>query len=317
MQSNDNASSSGVSHRARWVLAIFAIAAIAASALYFSRGPAVQAEDSPKAKANVPKEPDVEFFPKPSASEEKILAAFEQPTELDFHETPLHHAIDFLKDKHAIEIQLDSKALEDGGMGTDTPVTCKVSGVSLRSGLRLMLSQIDLAFLIHNEVLLVTTEEVADAELVTRTYPVADLTPGDNYESLIEAITKTVVPPSWDEVGGPGSVTHVKAAKSLVISQTQDRQDEILQLLRSLRAARKASGVELGAVQADAAAATITRRQKLPRGRGGVGRGMMGSTAGMGGMGGGMGGGLAGSKNRSGEKSKDGKGAGGMGGGMF
>ena len=193
---------------------------------------------------------------------------------MDFHESPLQTVVDFLKDKHSIEILLDVKALEDGGMGTDTPVTCKVRGVSLRSGLRLMFSRIDLTFLIHNEVLLVTSKEVADATLVTRTYPIADLTPGDKYDHLIDAITTTVLPQSWDEVGGPGSLTSVKAAKSLVISQTQDAQDEVLQLLRSLRAARKAGGVEWSAAVQDDAADVfkpIARRHGPSGARGGGG----------------------------------------------
>ncbi len=252
MTSNANTSSSSASHPARWILAVFAIGAIAASVVYFSRGPVVQAENPPKAKVSAPKEPDVEFFPKPSTSEEKILAALEQPTELSFHQTPLQAAVDFLKDKYAIEIQIDDKALADNTMSADTPVTCNVRGVSLRSGLRLLVSQADLAFLIHDEVLLVTTKEVAESLLAIRTYPVADLTPGDDYDSLINAITTAVVPQAWDEVGGPGSVSSVLASKSLVISQTQDVQDKVLQLLRSLRAARKAGGVEWSAVQDDA-----------------------------------------------------------------
>jgi hypothetical protein len=302
MTSNDNASSSGASHRARWLLAAFAVAAIAAPAVYFSRGPAVQAEDPPKAKIGGPKEPDVEFFPKPLASEEKVLAALEQPTTVDFHESPLQTVVDYLKDLHSIEIQLDVKALEDGGMGTDTPVSRKLSGISLRSALRLLLGSIDLTFIIKNEVLLITTKEVADAELVTRTYPVADLTPGDNYESLVDAITTTVLPQSWNEVGGPGRISPVKAVKSLVISQTQDAQDEALQLLRSLRAARKAGGVEWSAVQTDAAAPAQASQSKRPRG-GGVRVGTAKSAGGMGDMGGGMGGGMGG--------------MGGMGGGML
>jgi hypothetical protein len=283
MNSNVDASSPGVSHSARWLLASFAIAAIAASAVYFSRGPVVQAEDPPKANAIAPKEPDAEFFPRLTASEEKILAALEQPTELDFHESPLQTVVDFLKDKHSIGIQLDVKALEDGGMASDTPVTCKVNGVSLRSGLRLLVLQIDLAILVRDELLQITTKEVADAELVTRTYPVADLTPGDKYDGLIETIMNTVARQTWDEVGGPGSLSPVKASRSLVVSQTQEVQDKVLQLLRSLRAARKAGGVEWSAVVQDETTDVykpIARRQ----GSSGARSGVVGGGAGGGGV---------------------------------
>ena len=39
---------------------------------------------------------------------------------------------------HKIEIQLDTKALGDVSIGTDTPVTKNLKGVSLRSALRMM-----------------------------------------------------------------------------------------------------------------------------------------------------------------------------------
>jgi len=108
-------------------------------------------------------------------AEKKIKAELSNNTTMDFIETPLQDAVDYLKDLHGIEIQLDSKALEDGGMGTDTPVSRKLSGISLRSALRLLLGSIDLTYIIKDEVLLITTKEVADAELVTKAYPVADL----------------------------------------------------------------------------------------------------------------------------------------------
>ncbi len=75
--------------------------------------------------------------------------------------------------------------------------------------------------------------------LTTRTYPVGDLSDKQDYDALVNAITSTVKPTSWDEVGGAGSLVVVKASKSLVISQTHEAQVEIVQLLRSLRAARK------------------------------------------------------------------------------
>ncbi len=112
---------------------------------------------------------------KQSQAEIKIRKALDEPTNLEFVETPLTDVIDYLKDLHGIEIQIDNKALEDAGAGTDTPVTKNLRGISLRSALRLMLGPMDLAFVIKDEVLLITTKEKADAELVTKVYPVADL----------------------------------------------------------------------------------------------------------------------------------------------
>src|SRR5262245_61488900 len=48
----------------------------------------------------------VEYLPPPSAKEEKILAALEMLTTLEFNEQPLGKIVDHLKSKHAIEVQL-------------------------------------------------------------------------------------------------------------------------------------------------------------------------------------------------------------------
>ncbi len=87
----------------------------------------------------------------------------------------MQDAVDYLKDLHSIEIQLDTKALEEAGIGSDTPVTRTLKGISLRSALRLMLGAMDLTYVIKDEVLLITTTDVASNELVTKAYPVADL----------------------------------------------------------------------------------------------------------------------------------------------
>jgi hypothetical protein len=108
-------------------------------------------------------------------AEKRIEDALKSPTQLEFVETPLSDVIDYLKDYHGIEIQVDKKALDDVGIGTDTPVTKNLKGISLKSALRLLLKEMSLTYIIENEVLLITTPEEADSKLVTKVYPVADL----------------------------------------------------------------------------------------------------------------------------------------------
>ena len=105
-----------------------------------------------------------------------------------------------------------------------------------------MLGPLQLTFDIRDDVLQITTKEEGSTWLMTRTYPVGDLIEGNDYDSLIEAITNTVAPKTWDEVGGAGSIVNVTSSKSLVISQTRDVHDEVLQLLRSLRTAKNRRG---------------------------------------------------------------------------
>jgi len=112
---------------------------------------------------------------KQNSREEAILEALEEPTTMEFIETPLDAVIDFLKELHEIEIQIDAKALGDVGINSHTPITRNVQGISLRSALRLMLRELDLTYVIQDEVLLITTVEEAGGQIRTRVYPVADL----------------------------------------------------------------------------------------------------------------------------------------------
>ncbi len=108
-------------------------------------------------------------------AEKEITEALKSDTLVDFIEMPLGDVMDFLKDRHDIEIQLDTKALEDVGITSDEPITKELSGISLRSALRLILRDLELTYMIQNEVLLITTPEEAETQLSTRVYPVADL----------------------------------------------------------------------------------------------------------------------------------------------
>jgi hypothetical protein len=179
------------------------------------------------------------------SAEQRIEKALDEPTALDFSETPLSDVIQFFKEKHRIEIQLDKKALDDAGVGLDTPMTRSLNGVSFRSALNLMLRDLDLTYTIRDEVLLITTRDAADEILLTKIYDVADLVTfrdernqrWEDYETLIDVITTTVVPQSWDEVGGPGSIApgSFGSAKVLIVSQTCVAHREIAKLLEDIR----------------------------------------------------------------------------------
>jgi hypothetical protein len=83
--------------------------------------------------------------------------------------------VDYLKQRHGIEIQLDKKALSDAGIGSDVPITRSFKGITLRSALKLLLGELDLTYVLKNEVLMITSRTEAENMLSQRVYPVADL----------------------------------------------------------------------------------------------------------------------------------------------
>jgi hypothetical protein len=176
-----------------------------------------------------------------------IEAALASTAQLDFSGARLQDVIDYLKERYRIEIQLDKRVLEDVGVSGDVRVTIHAKGISLKSAIRLMLRnmQPELTYMIKDEVLLITTPDIADEVLPSRMYPVGDLVacrdehdaPWDDYDALINVIASTVKPTTWDTVGAPGSVMGKTfgTAKLLVVTQTDEVHEEIADLLTKMR----------------------------------------------------------------------------------
>lgn len=186
-----------------------------------------------------------EAEPARNAREIAIDKALDSKLDLSFVDTPLADVIQFFRQRTQLDIQVDAKALADAGLGMDAPVTWRLAGVSLRAALRLLLDQLDLTYVTRNEVLMITTKTESENMLTCKVYPVFDLVvrPSNaaprgravDYQSLIEGLTSTIAPTSWDEVGGPGAIQEYINAGALVISQTTEVHEEIASYLRALR----------------------------------------------------------------------------------
>ena len=81
---------------------------------------------------------------------------------LHYTETPLNQIVEKLLADSGIEIQIDAKALDGVGVSSDTPVTIHVENISLAAALRHLLRNLDLTYMIRDEVLQITTPEIAD-----------------------------------------------------------------------------------------------------------------------------------------------------------
>lgn len=178
-------------------------------------------------------------------NETKIAMALNEKTELDFADQPLSDVVDYLKQRHDIEIQLDYKALTEAGVGTDTPITRTIKGITLESALDLMFSQLGLAWVIHDEVLLITSKAHAGEMIETRVYPVRDLLTGaaggfpgaseSDYDALIECLAEAAA--LHDGTPDPRAIRVYKPVGALVITRPMLVHYRIEKLLRALRQA--------------------------------------------------------------------------------
>lgn len=100
--------------------------------------------------------------------------------EVNFSSVALADVIEFIRDTSGANLHVNWRALEEVGVGKDTPVSIRLRGASIRKVLNLALTDAAggadmLAFYPADDVIEVTTREIADSELITRVYPVEDL----------------------------------------------------------------------------------------------------------------------------------------------
>lgn len=196
-------------------------------------------------------EPASVAFEFEDAGTQQIRAELSKPTEFQFEETPLVEVVARIRQLHQIGVRIDLRALEEIGLPYDELVTGAARGVPLHAALTELLADYDLTYLVRNYSLVITTQDAAQECLSLRVYPVDDLVrerDGNAYFGpLIDLLTSTVKPDSWDEAGGPGAVRQYQG--SVVIAQTEEAHFAIESLFRQLRSARAVSAWQ--AVESD------------------------------------------------------------------
>jgi serpin B len=184
-----------------------------------------------------------------AASEAKIRLALEKKVDLDYSGRPLDDALEDIARQLAIPLKFDTETLREEGVALDAPVTLHLHGITGRSALQLLLSPIQLGWLFADEVLFVTTaDDVTRKNLETRIYDVADLVTiqtekgelATDLGPLVDLVTATIAPDSWEELQGAGSVRKLQSGGvyALVIFQTPVVHDLIALLLAELRSRR-------------------------------------------------------------------------------
>jgi len=208
--------------------------------------------------------------------EERIEKALARPIDLTIKEQPLKDVIGLLQEMAKVPVILEVKKLEEAAINTETPVSFDVKGISLKSGLRLMLRPLGLTYVVEDEVVQITTPEDAGSRLHIRVYDCRELLtmPGTKnvapkaagnveavpngvppgtvagaggglapapqrrpmmQDNLVQVVTSSVDPDSWDDVGGPGNAIEYKGM--LVVLQTSECHSKVEKLLNLMYSA--------------------------------------------------------------------------------
>ena len=173
------------------------------------------------------RKPQAVDLTRPKETEQRIIAALSETTSIEFFDTSLIDAVQFIAELHNIQILIDEPALGEEGITTDEPISQVLSGISLESVLNITLKPLGLTYMIEDEVLKITTVEVEDSHKETRVYPTKDLAAaGIEIEALVGIIEKQ----ADDE-----KVSVEALADMLVITQSQRQHRKTVDLLEQLR----------------------------------------------------------------------------------
>ena len=179
-----------------------------------------------------------------SPEEIRITKQLQRSVSVDLEQVTLKEAVRKLETLADINMLLDERGLEDESLSSKTPVSLRLKDVRLATALRVLLEPLNLAYVVKDEVMVITSRPRADGELVVATYPVNDLLrdsqpPREELDRLCELIQNMIEPHSWSEVGGAADIKSNPPTQSLVVRQTAANQTRIRELLEAMRSVGK------------------------------------------------------------------------------
>ncbi len=106
----------------------------------------------------------------------QIQKKLQTPVLPRYNEMPLSQVMEGLSQLTGVNIHLDPRGLEQEGVSASEPVSLTLNQeISLESVLNLVLEPLHLTYMIKDEVLKITSEQLRDGDVYTKTYDVADL----------------------------------------------------------------------------------------------------------------------------------------------
>jgi len=106
----------------------------------------------------------------------EIEQKLKMPVQLRYEDTPLSQVVDELSKLAGVNIYLDPRGLSQEGVNSDTTVDLPLNKeISLESALNLILEPLHLSYVVKDDVLKITSEQLRDGEIYPVTYNVSDL----------------------------------------------------------------------------------------------------------------------------------------------
>jgi hypothetical protein len=169
-------------------------------------------------------------------TERAILKALNSPIDIDFKSEPLQNVLDYLQKKIGQPILVPREVLGEVGATYESPITIQGNRASTRTILKKVLAELNLTYVIKNQVIQVTTREQAKEMMTVRAYYVGDLVSStgftmgpvfnqlqmiQNLNGIMQLIVTTIDPQSW-EPNGPGSIAFDPINMAIIVRQSAE-----------------------------------------------------------------------------------------------
>jgi hypothetical protein len=183
-------------------------------------------------------------------ADKAVYQALAKRREWVFRETPLRELSGVLQQELGVNVVLNEQALVSAQGDLDAPVSLELHDVSARSVLGLLARSHEVGWLVRDGYLVLTSLEIANETRERHVYDLSGLSPpfdaeGNELpfdsEALIELITQSIAPESWDELSGQGSLHEFQSegARGLIVSQTREQHEAIEALFTRLLALKQ------------------------------------------------------------------------------
>ncbi|MEM6799109.1 MAG: hypothetical protein AAF589_06315 [Planctomycetota bacterium] len=195
---------------------------------------AVAQEDAPATDAKKPAPPVIADEPKTIDPATLMPAPLAAKATVVFQGESLLEFAGWFAERHGVTVLFDKGALDEMAIPLGEPVFDKLNDEPLYLLLN-RLKMLELAWYYEDGVVVITSQEEAEARLTTAPYNLGDLLDaGYDRDQLAAVIISTVASDTWVENGG-GEAEIQWLGDVLFLSQTQDIQRQVAGLLQALR----------------------------------------------------------------------------------
>jgi hypothetical protein len=176
-------------------------------------------------------------------AEAKLEAKMNDPDAVDFRDFPLRDALEYLDTLQGLKLQYDTAAIRGTGVTMDQPITLNLKDFPLRATFKLLLEPVQMAWIIRDGAVVVTTRSVSDKHTSAWRYDISDLVAfGISARELAATIPVTIAPQTWDATADPGTLSPEE--NTIVVRQVPPVHDELRRFFRDIRRQLSETAVE-------------------------------------------------------------------------